>query len=418
MTQTLSKKLVGLLLAFAMIFSLASIAEAKDQPMPITSPTTHTLVATPDTINYVTVEGATAYYEKDDNTGNRIYIRALAAGKTEYDLRSAALVIELNDASTQVSSPTITFSGTGTTRTATVNLLNKSYKVTIGGIEYVLAAGLPTGQVGIHANDPLSMGTVQLNSTTMTVYGYNVQNPFMGNPTAFAAPGWTFVNYYISGVLPIGTNMSSVSATYSLASGATLSGAGANNVTSTGCTFDFTQGNIITVTNGSHSRSYDAQLAVSGQSVLVQEDPVTGYRNYDINFDELMDSNYYTGLVATKADEILDALEAYLATPHIFDAGVKVMEVLEDFIDWAETTNEFTYSSNTGNGTYLSVLNGLSYSDCGSNAGYMYTNDPYGWYWNSQTDHSSIPMVGAGDKVFNNGDRIVWFYTVDYFNWF
>ena len=78
-------------------------------------------------------------------------------------------------------------------------------------------------------------------------------------------------------------------------------------VTSTGCTFDFTQGNIITVTNGSHSRSYDAQLAVSGQSVLVQEDPVTGYRNYDINFDELMDSNYYTGLVATKADEILDA---------------------------------------------------------------------------------------------------------------
>ena len=53
--------------------------------------------------------------------------RALAAGKTEYDLRSAALVIEPNDASTQVSSPTITFSGTGTTRTATVNLLNKSY---------------------------------------------------------------------------------------------------------------------------------------------------------------------------------------------------------------------------------------------------------------------------------------------------
>lgn len=217
-----------------------------------------------------------------------------------------------------------------------------------------------------------------------------------------------------------------------LKDGAKISGAGATDVTAASYTFNFTAGNILTVANDTESRTYNAQLAVEGQSVIVQRDPTTGIRNYDVDLTEVINSTYYSDTtIKNKVDEIVTAWNAYIAEPHTFDAGTSVMAVLQDFDEWA-TENEdpetresyFTGTSDFGGGSYLSKLNNLNWNDCGSMGGYMYTNDANGLYnaniegLNTRTGKSSIPMVAANNMTFTSSTRIVWFFTVNYSNWF
>lgn len=422
MKSTISKRLVALCMAFAMMFSLMTVVHADTTVNDgLSAPTTHSEADKPAEVSSILVGSTTAYYETDDNTGNTTYIRAQLTGKTEYDLKNAAVTVNLQDSSTTVKLDGTAIDG-GTARTFTTNLMNKAHTLTIGSTDYVLAAGLPSGQVGIDSNDPLGLGTVTMAGTAMNVYGANAQNPCMGNPYYVNRnENWTFINYFITGILP--TGLSSVETTYALKSGASISGAGATNVTASTCTFDFTVGNILTVTNGSESRAYDAELAVEGQSVIVKQ-AEDGTRNYDINLSEVINSTYYSA-VEEKVDAIADAWEAYILTPRTFSAGTSVMEILQAFDTWAHDTTDpvshekyFTGDSDFGGGTYLSKLNGLNWNDCGNLAGYMYTNDANGYYWTSADNHSTIPPVGAADMVFTSSTRIVWFYTVNYQNWF
>lgn len=433
MTKNISKRLVALCMAFAMMFSLLTVVHAEGSNDGLSAPTTHTEVAKPATINSISVGSATAYYETDDNTGDTTYIRAQLTGKTEYDLKNAAVTVNLQDSSTTVKLDGTAITGDTTARTFTTNLMNKAHTLTIGSTDYVLAAGLASGQVGIDSNDPLSLGTVTMAGTTMDVYGANVQNPFMGN-TYFVNRNtdWTFINYFISKVLPVGTSLSSVSTTYTLKDGAKISGAGATNVTATSYTFNFTVGNILTVANDTESRTYNAQLAVEGQPVIVQKNPTTGIRNYDIDLTEVINSDYYGDTaIATKVNEIVTAWNAYIAEPHTFAAGTNVMAVLQAFDTWATQTQNpvtraayFTGTSDFGGGSYLSKLNNLNWNDCGSMGGYMYTNDANGLYnenvegLDTRTGKSAIPMVAANNMTFTSSTRIVWFFTVNYSNWF
>lgn len=422
----ISRRLVALCMAFAMMFSLLTIVHAEDVNDGLSAPTTHTEVAKPATINSISVGSATAYYETDDNTGNTTYIRALLTGKTEYDLKNATVTVNLTNSSTAVALDGTAITGGTTSRTFTTDLMNKAHTLTIGGVDYILAAGLPNGRVSIDSNDPLGLGTVTMAGTTMDVYGANVQNPFMGN-TYFVNrnTNWTFINYFISGVLPTGTSLSSVATAYTLKSGATISGAGATEVTATSYTFNFTIGKTLTVANGTESRTYDAELAVEGQSIVVKQTK-TGTRNYDINLTEVINSTYYAdAAIKNKVDAIVTAWNAYITESHTFNAGTSVMAILQNFDTWAHTTTKpgssekyFTGDSDFGGGTYLSKLNGLNWNDCGNLAGYMYTNDANGYYWTSADNHSTIPPVGAADMVFTSSTRIVWFYTVNYQNWF
>lgn len=422
MKSTISKRLVALCMAFAMMFSLMTVVHAEDVSDGLSKPTTHTEVAKPATVTSISVGSATAYYETDDNTGSTTYIRAQLTGKTEYDLKSVTVTVNLKDSSTAVALDGTAIDGNTTTRTFTTNLLNKAHTLTIGGTDYVLAAGLPSGQVSIDSNDPLGLGAVTMNGTSMRVYGANVQNPCMGN-TYYVNRNqdWTFVNYFISGTV---SSLSNVETTYTLKSGASISGAGATNVTATSYTFNFNVGNILTVTNDAESRDYDVELAIAGQNVIVQEDE-DGNRNYDINFSEVKASDYYVDDVKKHVDEIVTAWEAYISQPHTFNAGTSVMAVLQAFDTWATQTENpvtedyyFTGASDFGGGTYLSKLNNLNWNDCGGMAGYMYTNDDAGYFWNSASDHCAIPMVGAADMTFTSSTCIVWFYTVNYMNWF
>lgn len=426
MKKMISRRLVALCMAFAMMFSLLTVVHAEDVNDGLSAPTTHTEVAKPATINSISVGSATAYYETDDNTGNTTYIRALLTGKTEYDLKNATVTVNLTNSSTAVALDGTAITGGTTTRTFTTDLMNKAHTLTIGGVDYILAAGLPSGRVSIDSNDPLGLGTVTMAGTTMDVYGANVQNPFMGN-TYFVNrnTNWTFINYFISGVLPTGTSLSSVATAYTLKSGATISGAGATEVTATSYTFNFTIGKTLTVANGTESRTYDAELAVEGQSIVVKQTK-TGTRNYDINLTEVINSTYYAdAAIKNKVDAIVTAWNAYITESHTFNAGTSVMAILQNFDTWAHTTTKpgssekyFTGDSDFGGGTYLSKLNGLNWNDCGNLAGYMYTNDANGYYWTSADNHSTIPSVGAADMVFTSSTRIVWFYTVNYLNWF
>lgn len=423
MTKNISKRLVALCMAFAMMFSLLTVVHADTTVNDgLSTPTTHSEATMPAEVSSILVGSATAYYEKDDNTGDTIYIRALLTGKTEYDLKSVTVTVNLKDSSTAVALDGTAIDGNTTTRTFTTNLLNKAHTLTIGGTDYVLAAGLPSGQVSIDSNDPLGLGAVTMNGTSMRVYGANVQNPCMGN-TYYVNRNqdWTFVNYFISGTV---SSLSNVETTYTLKSGASISGAGATNVTATSYTFNFNVGNILTVTNDAESRDYDVELAIAGQNVIVQEDE-DGNRNYDINFSEVKASDYYVDDVKKHVDEIVTAWEAYISQPHTFNAGTSVMAVLQAFDTWATQTENpvtedyyFTGASDFGGGTYLSKLNNLNWNDCGGMAGYMYTNDDAGYFWNSASDHCAIPMVGAADMTFTSSTCIVWFYTVNYMNWF
>lgn len=426
MKKMISRRLVVLCMAFAMMFSLLTIVHAEDVNDGLSAPTTHTEVAKPATINSISVGSATAYYETDDNTGNTTYIRALLTGKTEYDLKNATVTVNLTNSSTAVALDGTAITGDTTSRTFTTDLMNKAHTLTIGGVDYILAAGLPNGRVSIDSNDPLGLGTVTMAGTTMDVYGANVQNPFMGN-TYFVNrnTNWTFINYFISGVLPTNTSLSRVATTYTLKSGATISGAGATEVTATSYTFNFTIGKTLTVANGTESRTYDAELAVEGQSIVVKQTK-TGTRNYDINLTEVINSTYYAdAAIKNKVDAIVTAWNAYITESHTFNAGTSVMAILQNFDTWAHTTTKpgssekyFTGDSDFGGGTYLSKLNGLNWNDCGNLAGYMYTNDANGYYWTAADNHSTIPSVGAADMVFTSSTRIVWFYTVNYWNWF
>ena len=423
MKSTISKRLVALCMAFAMMFSLMTVVHADTTVNDgLSAPTTHSEADKPAEVSSILVGSTTAYYETDDNTGNTTYIRAQLTGKTEYDLKSVTVTVNLENSGTTVALDGIAIDGNTTARTFTTNLLNKAHTLTIDGTDCVLAAGLPSGRVSFSPDDPLSLGTVTMAGTTMDVYGANAQNPCMGNPYYVNRnENWTFINYFITGILP--TGLSSVETTYALKSGASISGAGATNVTASTCTFDFTVGNILTVTNGSESRAYDAELAVEGQSVIVKQ-AEDGTRNYDINLSEVINSTYYSA-VEEKVDAIADAWEAYILTPRTFSAGTSVMEILQAFDTWAHDTTDpvshekyFTGDSDFGGGTYLSKLNGLNWNDCGNLAGYMYTNDANGYYWTSAYNHSTIPPVGAADMVFTSSTRIVWFYTVNYQNWF
>ena len=131
MTKNISKRLVALCMAFAMMFSLLTVVHADTTVNDgLSTPTTHSEATMPAEVSSILVGSATAYYEKDDNTGDTIYIRALLTGKTEYDLKNAAVTVNLVSSGTTVKLDGTAITGDTTTRTFTTNLMNKAHTLT------------------------------------------------------------------------------------------------------------------------------------------------------------------------------------------------------------------------------------------------------------------------------------------------
>ena len=391
-------KLLAFVLALAMALSVSVVAFASET----TAPTSSTTVTALDGIASVNVEGVDAYYQYDDNTGSSVkYIRAkLGATKTWEDLQSARVAITTTGGAVPTVAGATATSSTGNEYIYTLNLLNTRYAVTVGSNTYYLAAGFEKN-IALSANDvdPLAITVSQLGSSTtgINVYGSVVQNNYMGN-TYYVNNGtnWTDTNvaYYISGTYTWLGDSTSVTANIGKNAAATLGGNYSNG------TIDLTVNRpTVTVAYNGQTRSYIVTAVL---------DTTTSFRvsasTYAINFDELNDSEYADEF-ETNVAQIETALNAYYAKGKVFAATDSVMDVMKDFISFAQSTY-FTGTTNCSD-TYLATLNGLGEFSAGQMSGWCYMDGAY-------TPTCKVPMVGAADYALGNAPLFTWFLTVDY----
>ena len=393
-------KLLAFVLALALALSVSVVAFASET----TAPTSSTTVTALDGIASVNVEGVDAYYQYDDNTGSSVkYIRAkLGATKTWENLQSARVAITTTGAVPTVAGATA--SSTGNEYIYTLNLLNTRYAVTVGSNTYYLAAGFEKNiALSKSDTDPLAITVTKLGSVagTANVYGSVVQNNYMGN-TYYVNNGtnWTDTNvaYYVSGTYTWEGNKTNVTAEIDKNDNATLGGNYTVNSTAGQINLNVTRPTV-TVTYNGQTRSYIVTAVIdTATSFEVTED------TYAIDFTELNASTYGTQF-ATNVSQIEDALAAYYNQGKVFAATDSVMDVMKDFISFAQSTY-FTGTTNCSD-TYLATLNGLGEFSAGQMSGWCYMDGAY-------TPTCKVPMVGAADYALGNAPLFTWFLTVDY----
>lgn len=394
-------KLLAFVLALAMALSVSVVAFASET----TAPTSSTDVSALDGIASVTVEGVDAYYQYDDNTGSSVkYIRAkLGATKTWEDLQTAEVKITTSGAVPTVAGATATATENNT-YTYELNLLNTRYAVTVGSNTYYLAAGFEKNIALSNSDtDPLAITVTKLGSVagTANVYGSVVQNNYMGN-TYYVNNGtnWTDTNvaYYVSGTYTWLGNKTNVTAEIDKNDNATLGGNYTVNSTAGQINLNVTRPTV-TVTYNGQTRSYIVTAVIdTATSFEVTED------TYAIDFTELNASTYGTQF-ATNVAQIEDALAAYYNQGKVFAATDSVMDVMKDFISFAQGTY-FNGTTNCSD-TYLATLNGLGEFSAGQMSGWCYMDGAY-------TPTCKVPMVGAADYALGNASLFTWFLTVDY----
>ena len=295
-------------------------------------------------------------------------------------------------------------SSTGNEYIYTLNLLNTRYAVTVGSNTYYLAAGFEKNIALSNSDtDPLAITVTKLGSVagTANVYGSVVQNNYMGN-TYYVnnSTNWTDTNvaYYVSGTYTWQGNKTNVTAEIDKNDNATLGGNYTVNSTAGQINLNVTRPTV-TVTYNGQTRSYIVTAVIdTATSFEVTED------TYAIDFTELNASTYGTQF-ATNVAQIEDALAAYYNQGKVFAATDSVMDVMKDFISFAQGTY-FNGTTNCSD-TYLATLNGLGEFSAGQMSGWCYMDGAY-------TPTCKVPMVGAADYALGNAPLFTWFLTVDY----
>lgn len=402
------KKLLSLLLAVVMILSLCTVAFAADTTATVTPtlPTGSTLVTSISGITSITINGDTAVYHTDSD--GVTYIRAIdnpdsnGNGGTEWALKKATVVINRTTGTT-VTSTDISFTSTPVRLTATnVNLFNTTHELVIGGQTYVLAAGLPGGDVAVAAADPLAVSNVTIGGATGTVSATNVQNPYIGNAAKSGGKGWTFITYKIDATMATApTSRSNVAASLTTATGATVSGC------YTGSAMDLSAASPkMVVTNNGASRTY----------YVIATDSNTFKVSYGIDFTEAKKSSAYTGTVKTAVDKLQGEAAAFFGGEGYgtitVTKGQTAMDIMRQF------ALAYGYGEEVPEGcTYMATLNGLGTSTFGSTSGWMYTDAPN---WDDAATNEKFyedwntPPVGAADYTLTSSSKICWFICTNY----
>ena len=387
-------KVLAFVLALAMALSVSVVAFASET----TAPTSSTTVTSLDGIASVNVEGVDAYYQYDDNTGSSVkYIRAkLGATKTWENLQSARVAITTTGAVPTVAGATAT-SSTGNEYIYTLNLLNTRYAVTVGSNIYYLAAGFE-GEISIASTDSLAITAATLGTACdLDIYGYVVQNSFMGN-TYYVNNNidWTDTNVsnYVSGNYTWKGEKSSVDASITT-NDATLGGNFANGK----IILAGTRPNVTVTKNGETRLYYVTAIINTATSFEVTAS------TYAIDFTELIAGGYGTQFAET-IEEIQSALNAYYDEGKVFAATDSVMDVMKDFIAFAEENERFGGTTSCSD-TYLATLDGLGEFSAGQMSGWCYMDGAY-------TTTCKVPMIGAADYPLGNAALFTWFLTVDY----
>lgn len=418
----MTKKITALLLALVMALSLSTMAFADGTTTTTTGKVTRTTVNSIDAVSSVTIGGTTAYYEKDSNTGDQIYIRAMVAGGSEYGLKSTDVVINLSNAGATINGD-LSFTGAGNVRTATnVNLLNKVYTVIIstseGGVTtsktYKLAAGLPNGVVAIAPNDPLRISTLEFGDVGAMFTGTNAQNPLMGNTVSNTDSKWTFVSYKAAATMAsIISDRTAVSAFIEVPTGSTASGGCLGETTVSGeaeVTLNLSDGApFVNVTKGSETRKY----------YVFATDPGTFTVKYGIDFTEALADSHYTGTVKTAVDNLYSQAKEFFGVTdgqtyaaygeRIVNSGDTVMDIMHKF------AVEYNYTSEVpANCTYMATLNGIGEFTFGQYSGWMYTDGPTWVSGAADFTKWNTPAVGGASYTLSAGDEICWFICCDY----
>ena len=418
----MTKKITALLLALVMALSLSTMAFADGTTTTTTGKVTRTTVNSIDAVSSVTIGGTTAYYEKDSNTGDQIYIRAMVAGGPEYGLKSTDVVINLSNAGATINGD-LSFTGAGNVRTATnVNLLNKVYTVIIstseGGVTtsktYKLAAGLPNGVVAIAPNDPLRISTLEFGNVGAMFTVTNAQNPLMGNTVSNTDSKWTFVSYKAAATMgSIISDRTAVSAFIEVPTGSTASGGCLGETTVSGeaeVTLNLSDGApFVNVTKGSETRKY----------YVFATDPGTFTVKYGIDFTEALADSHYTGTVKTAVDNLYSQAKEFFGVTNgqtyaaygerIVNSGETVMDIMHKF------AVKYGYTSEVpANCTYMATLNGIGEFTFGQYSGWMYTDGPTWVSGAADFTKWNTPAVGAASYTLSAGDEICWFICCDY----
>ena len=406
------KKLLSLLLAVVMILSLCTVAFATDTTtVTPTLPTGSTLVTSITDIDSITINGDTAVYHTDSD--GVTYIRAIDNGGSEYALKHAVIQI------TSIVTPTVTlkdYAGSTISFSTSVdettyanvytsnpvNLFNKAATLTIGSVEYKIAAGLPSGDVTVAAADPLAVSNVTIGGATGTVSATNVQNPYIGNTAKSGGKGWTFITYKIDATMSEAPDSrSNVPAGLTTAAGATVSGC------YTGSAMDLSAASPkMVVTNNGASRTY----------YVFTTDSNTFKVSYGIDFTEAKKSSAYTGTVKTAVDKLQGEAAAFFGGKGYgtitVTKGQTAMDIMRQF------ALAYGYGEEVPEGcTYMATLNGLGTSTFGSTSGWMYTDEPN---WDDAATNEKFyeswntPPVGAADYTLTSSSKICWFICTNY----
>lgn len=424
------KKMIALIMAVVMVLSLCTVAFATDTTTTVTPdlPSGSVSVSAPTGITSFTVNGDDVVYQKDLVKGSKtevadqIYIRVIDNGGNEDALRKASVVIA-KARGTTVSSPDATLNIGTTSVTATLDLFNKAYHIVIGGTTYILAAGLPDGNLytDTTTSDAPYLTDLTIRGGTAVIAANNVQNPYMGN-TDYTTE-WTFVTYTATATATSTiSDRSSVSATLTMptassAAGNVLSAA----VTGTGAAQTVTLNlkptagaPYLQITNDGVARKYFI-FAVDSTSYVAR---------YGFDFTEAKASPEYladtekTG-VAAKVDTLEQQATEYFGKvsgkPYgqilVEGTNVSAMDIMHDF------AVAYGYGDEVPVGcTYMATLNDIGEFTFGSMSGWMYTNAPT---WNADgtaydNEHWFTAPIGAADYTMFAGATVCWFICTNY----
>ncbi len=396
------KRIVTVMLAVAMVFSVNLTSMTAHAA--VAKPTAQTEVAAPADITKVTIAGQQATFYKDDN-GEQIYIRYMYPKSTAVsELENVKVVI--STAQTVTSTDVTITNGRGSA-SFTANLYNKAPKITVNGTDYIVAAGIESGDVDLVKN-PMSgyVSSVTLNGTTADVTRTITAGACIGN------------SYYAENKLEWTSE--------SLAISATGVAAPADS-----CTVAYTVSGGSTGNETVDLSTTSKKLTINGKTYTINATfaaQTSGFvatsKNFWIDFTELTDykknngtlnSGYSWDTIDKQMQEIKNAQTAWYATKPTFKEGATCMDVLQDFLKFATTNGYFTCGTTDVDAscTYVQNIDGLCpFTLSNGMDGWMYTDNPY--QANTEPKNWYTAPIGAADYVLSSNSNIAWFFVTDY----
>lgn len=428
----LNKRVLSLIMAVVMVLSLCTVAFATDSTTTTYDvPATSTTVTETPGIASITINGTSADFMYDNNTGtttsSKIYARATVAG-TEYNLKTATVVVTTTGTApamylgeTEIPNPT----PVGNAYTYQLDMFNNAYEIEISDRVYVVAAGLVEADtpVALPENDPLRIDAMTIGGATGAITMNVVQNLFMGNPYYDM---WTSVSYKVKAAMSGTPTRSALAASINVPTGTSVSHAGCvdraitGNGTAQDCILNLTSNTTLTTTYGDYSRNYYI-VATDANNISVK---------VGIDFTEAVASNAYKTDTDVKGrvDTLINQCKIFFGNKGVavtdekklaelpthgeitVPAGTTAMGIMRMF------AVKYEYGSEVPeNCTYMAKLNGVGEFTFGSYSGWMYSDNPT-WTSTGAADFEKwrTPAVGGADYVLTEGSNICWFICCNY----